>query len=54
MGFERGEILVFFWFLLERGDSLRGFFWFFFGGGGGIVDILHDGWDLWGEWERMW
>lgn len=21
---------------------------------GGIVDILKDGWDLWGEGERMW
>lgn len=58
MGFERGEILVFFWvsflvsFLLEVGRFFR-----FVGLGGflgGIVDILHDGWDLWGEWERMW
>lgn len=53
MDFERGEILFFFWLLFcwRSGDSfdfvgLRAI--------GGIVDILRDGWDSWGEWERMW
>lgn len=54
MDFERG-----FWgggvflvsFLLEVG----GFFRFVgLGAIGGIVDILKDGWDLWGEWKRRW
>lgn len=51
MGFKGGEILFFFWFalLLEVGEFFR-----FVGlrAIGGIVDILRDGWDLWGEWER--
>lgn len=53
MDFERGGFGFFFWFafLLEVG----GFFRFVgLGAIGGIVDILRDGWDLWGEWERRW
>lgn len=50
MGFERGEILFFFWLLFcwREGDSFDLLVW----GIGGIVDILNERWDLWGEWER--
>lgn len=53
MDFEGGFGFVFFWvsFLLEVGGFFR-----FVGlrAIGGIVDILKDGWDSWGEWERRW
>lgn len=50
MDFKGGEILFFFGLLFcwRWGDSFDLLVW----GIGGIVDILHDGWDSWGEWER--
>lgn len=49
MGFERG--FCFFLFSVSFGGR-RGFRFVGLGAIGGIVDILKDGWDLWGEWER--
>lgn len=47
----KGEVLVFFFGFFFVGG---GVFFRFVGLGaiGGIVDILRDGWDSWGEWER--
>lgn len=50
--FERGR----FWFFLVAFLLEVGGFFRFVGlrAIGGIVDILRDGWDSWGEWERRW